>query len=53
MGYVFWPAVLYISLASIFTANLGAGISHSISEKNLKISFGIFLIVVGIMVLAS
>ncbi len=53
IGYVFWPAVLYISLASIFTANLGATISHSISEKNLKIYFGIFLIIVGIMVAAS
>ena len=53
VGYVFWPAVLYISFASIFTANLGARISHSISEKNLKISFGIFLIIVGIMVITN
>ena len=52
-GYVFWPAVLCISLASIFTAKLGANISHSISEQALKISFGIFLIIVGILVITN
>jgi len=36
VGYVFWPAVISISLASIFTAKLGANISHSISEKGAK-----------------
>ena len=52
-GYVFWPAVLCISLASIFTAKLGANISHSISEQALKIFFGIFLIIVGILVITN
>ena len=42
-----------LSLASIFTAKLGANISHSISEKALKVSFGIFLIVVGILVVVN
>ena len=53
VGYVFWPAVISISLASIFTAKLGANISHSISEKALKISFGVFLIMVGILVIVN
>ena len=53
VGYVFWPAVISISLASIFTAKLGANISHSISEKTLKVSFGIFLIAVGILVIVN
>ena len=52
-GFVFWPAVISISLASIFTAKIGANISHSIAEKNLKISFGIFLILVGILVIIN
>jgi uncharacterized membrane protein YfcA len=52
-GYVFWPAVISISLASIFTAKLGANISHSISEKALKVSFGVFLIMVGILVIVN
>ena len=52
-GYVFWPAVLSISLASIFTAKLGANFSHSVSEKTLQVSFGIFLIVVGILVIVN
>jgi uncharacterized membrane protein YfcA len=53
VGYVFLPAVISISLASIFTAKLGANISHSISEKALKTSFGVFLILVGIMVVVN
>ena len=53
VGYVFWPAVISISLASIFTAKLGANISHSISEKMLKVSFGVFLIFVGILVIVN
>ena len=53
VGYVFWPAVISISLASIFTAKLGANISHSISEKVLKVSFGVFLIMVGILVVVN
>jgi len=40
-------------LASIFTAKLGANISHSISEKALKVSFGVFLIMVGILVIVN
>ena len=36
VGYVFWPAVISISLASIFTAKLGANISHSYLRKLLK-----------------
>jgi uncharacterized membrane protein YfcA len=53
VGYVFWPAVVSISLASIFTAKLGANISHSISEKVLKVSFGVFLIMIGILVIIN
>ena len=52
-GYVFWPAVISISFASILTARIGANISHSISEKNLRISFGMFLILVGILVITN
>ena len=52
-GYVFWPAVLCISLASVFSAKLGANLSHSISEQTLKISFGIFLIIIGILVVTN
>ena len=52
-GYVFWPAVICISLASVFSAKLGANLSHSISEQALKISFGIFLIIVGILVVTN
>ena len=49
-GFIFWPAVLGIACASIITAKIGASISHSIPERTLKILFGVFLMLVGIMV---
>ena len=52
-GFVFWPAVAAISFASILTAKVGANLSHSLSEVTLKRMFGIFLIMVGVMVMIS
>ena len=52
-GFIFWPAVAGISFASILTAKIGANFSHSLSEATLKRMFGIFLIIVGAMVMAS
>ena len=49
-GFIFWPAVLSIACASVVTAKIGANISHSISERILKMLFGLLLILVGIMV---
>jgi hypothetical protein len=49
-GFIFWPAVICISCASILTARAGANISHSISEKKLKALFGLFLIFIGVLV---
>ena len=49
-GFIFWPAVICISCASILTARAGANISHSISEKKLKALFGLFLILIGVLV---
>jgi uncharacterized membrane protein YfcA len=52
-GFIFWPAVIGISCTSILTAKVGANFSHSVSEKNLKRSFGFFLMIIGILVAAS
>ena len=52
-GFIFWPAVAAISFASILTAKVGANLSHALSEVMLKRMFGIFLIMVGIMVMIS
>jgi len=35
-GYIYLPAVLGISLTSIFTASYGAKIAHFVSENILK-----------------
>jgi len=52
-GFIFWPAVAAISFASILTAKVGANLSHALSEVTLKRMFGIFLIIVGVMVMIS
>jgi len=52
-GFIYWPAVAGISFASILTAKIGANFSHSLPEVTLKRMFGIFLTIVGVMVMIS
>lgn len=47
-GYINIPALMAISVGSIFTAPIGAKMAHSLDEVNLKRMFGIYLIVVSI-----
>ena len=53
VGYVFWPAVISISLASIFTAKLGQILVTQFLRKLLKSLLVCFLIFVGIMVVTN
>jgi uncharacterized protein len=52
-GAVDWKAALMIAVSAIVTARLGALYAHSLSEKNLKKAFGVFLIVVSALLLAK
>ena len=46
IGYINLPALLAISLVSIFTAPIGASWAHSLDEGILKRIFGIYLLAV-------
>ncbi|MGB5210806.1 MAG: sulfite exporter TauE/SafE family protein [Gammaproteobacteria bacterium] len=46
-GYVYWPAVLGISLASVLTAPLGARLAHSLPVEKLRRAFAVLLVIVG------
>jgi uncharacterized membrane protein YfcA len=45
-GFVYWPAVLLMLLASMPTAPLGARLAHTLPVALLKRAFGIFLLLI-------
>lgn len=53
LGFVFWPAVLIISLASVLSAPLGANLAASLPAKKLKRIFALFLSLVGVRLIVS
>jgi len=50
-GYVYWPAFIMVSTASVLIAPLGAGLAHRIDAQKLKRGFALFLCVVGLLML--
>ena len=50
-GYVFWPAVLGIAMASVLTAPLGARLAHALPVARLRSAFAVFLVIVGVKML--
>lgn len=50
-GYVYLPAVLGIVITSVFTARIGAKISHRLNTKRLKQIFAGFLVIVSLRML--
>lgn len=52
-GYVHWPAVAGISLASVLTAPLGARLAHSLPVAKLRRAFALLLVLVGARMLAG
>lgn len=51
LGFIYLPALLGISLASVFTAPLGARLAHSMPVAPLKKVFAGLLVVVGVKML--
>lgn len=47
-GYIYWPAFLGISAASVLFAPFGAGLAHRFPKDILKKIFGIFLLIMSI-----
>lgn len=52
-GYILWPAVLGISVASMLTAPVGAWLAHTLPVARLRQAFAVLLIVVGLKMLAG
>ncbi len=44
IGFIYWPALLGISLGSLLSAQAGVHLAHKLSEKLLKALFGIFIL---------
>ena len=44
IGLIYWPALLGISLGSLFSVQTGVHLAHKISEKLLKALFSIFIL---------
>lgn len=53
MGYIYLPALLFVSLASITTAPLGAKIAHKLPVARLKTIFAGLLVLLGFKMLAG
>jgi uncharacterized protein len=52
-GYVYWPAVAAISLASVSSAPLGARFAHRLERRRLKRVFAVFLALLGLWMISS
>ncbi len=50
-GYVYWPAFIMVSAASVLVAPVGAGLAHRIDAQKLKRGFALFLCVIGLLML--
>ena len=53
IGFVYWPAVLLMSLASFFTAPVGARLAHRLPVASLKKMFGVLLMLLSLKMLYS
>ena len=51
IGFVYWPALLGIAVASMLSAPLGAKLAHRLSTRNLRRGFAVFLLFVGMSML--
>ena len=46
IGFIYWPALVGISLGSLFSVQTGVYLAHKMNEKLLKILFSIFILLV-------
>ena len=48
LGYIYWPALIFVSATSIFTAPIGASLAHRLPQKVLKRIFAVLLVCIAI-----
>lgn len=51
LGYVYWPAVLAMAAASLFTARMGARLAHRLPVKLLRKLFALVLVMLALQML--
>jgi len=52
-GFVYWPAVAAISIASVLSAPLGARLAHHLDQAKLKKVFAAFIALLGLLMLGK
>lgn len=50
-GYIYWPAMIFITLTSVLFAPIGAKLAHRLPVDILKKIFGLLLLLIGIRML--
>ena len=53
IGYIYLPAAIGVAIASVIAAPYGTKLAHRIGGKLLKRVFAVFLVVMGIAIIAS
>lgn len=53
IGFVYWPAVLLITVVSFFTTKIGANLAHSLPLGTLKKVFAVLLLLLSLKMLHS
>lgn len=51
LGYIYWPALLCIAIASLLAAPLGASLAHRLPTVGLKRLFALLLVCLGVWML--
>lgn len=52
-GFVYWPAVAAVSIASVLSAPLGARLAHRLDQARLKKVFAVFIALLGLLMLGK
>lgn len=53
LGFVYWPAVIAMALASLFSAPIGAGLAHRLPVATLKKLFAALVILLALQMLRT
>ncbi len=52
-GFVYWPAVIAVSIASVLSAPLGARLAHHLDQAKLQKVFAAFIALLGLLMLGK
>jgi uncharacterized membrane protein YfcA len=53
LGFIYWPAVLAMAAASLFSAPLGAKLAHTLAVATLKKLFAALIIALAVQMLRT